>query len=259
MNKKFIIPIIGISVVLVGLISWSGKLHSQTNLPYPQIVPQPKLSACVQSVANEMALMRDAWDQNLRDMLDQENACSEMVDDAFESMRTYRCWSDYLCETVLFSARADPEAMEGKPITSEHIASLPGCVKPENVEIPGTSLKFLEHCRIYGHEHDWFNIAQANYEQCRRLVNYDFSVLPDPDKGSKSSKTIETFKNQSTAFIAVERELKACNGRKKTSALTNKLSSIIEKMLAMEDHMELLKANMFKFDSLWPCPAAKCD
>ena len=263
--KKILIPIIGISVIMISLISWQSISYSQTNLPYPNVGATAEPSVCLQSVANEMAIMRSAWDQNLRDMLNQEKACSAMVDEAFESMRTYRCWLDYLCETVFYSAQESPDRIRrieeetGMPfqVTSEHITSLPGCVDPENVEIPGSQLKFLEECRVYGHE--WLTAAQTNYDQCRRLVNRDFSVLDPTKEGSKSSKEVEAFKNQSTAFIAVERSLRACGGEKKNSALQNKLSSIIDKMLAMEGHMELLKANILKFDALLPCYSEKCD
>ena len=259
--KKLIIPIIGISILLTGLIGWGNKLYSETDLPYPNPTDQEGLNACIQSTKNEIALMRDARDQNLNTMLDQEKPTDEIVDEAFENMRTYRCWLDYLCEAVLYSSNAEPKDIETlkniEKLTWEHIDSLPGCVLPENVEIPGTKLKFLEHCPIAKETGNKFNLMTANFTKCRELVNREFAELPEED--GDSSEATESFRNKSSAYIAMERALRANSAEKKNRALKNKLSSIINKMHAMEGHMELLKSHIFKLDSLLPCYPAKCD
>ncbi len=257
--KKYIFIIIGISILLTGLIGWGSKLYSETDLPYPNPTDQEGLNACTQSTKNEISLMRDAKDQNLNTMLDQEKPCSEIVDEAFENMRTYRCWLDYLCEAVLYSSNAEPtdiEILTGiERLTSEHIDPLPGCVRPENIEIPGTKLKFLEHCPVAKETGNKFNLVTANFSKCRELVKQEFAESPE----ESSSEATESFRNKSSAYIAMERSLKACSSEKKNRALKNKLSSIINKMHAMESHMELLKSHILKLDSLLPCYPAECD
>ena len=220
----------------------------------------------MQQIVNEMALMKSGWHQNMKDAGDQEKATSEIVDETFESMRTYWCWLDYLCETVLYSSLEDSERIKkleeetGMPfqITTEHIDRLPSCAKPQDIEIPGTRLKFMNQCSI-GRSELLAAKAEENYQSCRRLVNNNFSELPDPEKGSKNAAAVEAFKNQSGAIISIERALKAKSAEKQNRALQNKLSDILNKMYAMEAHMELLKEQMFKIDTLIPCYAAQCD
>ncbi|MBN2095910.1 hypothetical protein JW752_00730 [Candidatus Peregrinibacteria bacterium] len=261
--KKLFIPIIGLTAILISLLVWNRLTLSAADVPYPNPGAKENPSACVQVVANEMTLMRNGWQENLNTMLDQEKPTSEIVDEAFESLRTYRCWLDYLCETVLFSGNAEPfdminqETKEPLKLTNEHIDKLPGCVAPENIEIPGTNLHYLEECSAYDSGGWTLPLANKNYESCRRLVNMDFSELED--SGSLTTSQLEKFKENSKAFIGLERALKVNNGEKKNRALQNKLSSILEKMLAMENHMELLKQHLFRLDAMLPCLATKCD
>ncbi len=261
--KKFIIPIISITILLTGIIGWQKLTYSGTNIPYPDAYSaNPGHMSCLHVVANEIMLMNNGWQENRQTMLDQEKPTSEIVDEAFESMRTYRCWLDYLCEGVLFSGNADPLIMidqttkEPLTFTWEHIDKLPGCTAPENVEIPGTKLKYLEQCHV-GREQTIATIY-GNYISCRKLVNLDFTELEESNK-SPSKIDLESFKQRSKAFIGLERDLKVDNGKKKNRALQNKLSSILNKMMAMESHMELLKQHLFKFDAMLPCLATKCD
>ena len=262
--KKLLISIISITIFLTGIIGWQKLTYSGSNVPYPDAYDAPPGStSCLHVVANEIMLMNNGWQENRQIMLDQEKPTSEIVDEAFESMRTYRCWLDYLCEGVLFSGNADPLVMidqtTKKPLTLtwEHIDKLPGCTAPEYVEIPGTKLKYLEQCHV-GREQTIATIY-GNYSSCRRLVNLDFTELDELATDEASKQRLAAFKQRSKAFIGLERDLKVINGEKKNRALQNKLASILNKMLAMESHMELLKQHLFKFDALLPCLADKCD
>ncbi|MBU1018129.1 hypothetical protein KKA33_03835 [Patescibacteria group bacterium] len=261
--KKLFIPIIGLATILISLLVWNELTLSVSDVPYPNPGAKANPSACLQVVANEMTLMRNGWQENLETMLDQEKPTSEIVDEAFESMRTYYCWLDYLCEGVLFSGNAESfdmiDQVTKKPLqlTNEHIDKLPGCVAPENVEIPGTNLHYLEECSAYNSGGWTISLAVKNYDSCRRLVNMDFSELENSD--SLTASQLKKFKDNSKAFIGLERALKVNNGEKKNQALQNKLSSILEKMLAMEGHMELLKQHLFRFDAMLPCLATECD
>ncbi len=261
--KKLFIPIIGLTAILISLLVWNKLTLSAADVPYPNPGAKNNPPICLQVVANEMTLMKNGWDANLETMLDQEKPTSEIVDEAFESLRTYRCWLDYLCETVLFSGNAEPFNMidqttkEPIQLTSEHIDKLPGCVAPENVEIPGAYLHYLEECSASDTGGWIVAMAVKNYESCRRLVNRDFTELETA--GSLTAEELEAFKNNSQAFIKLERALKVNNGEKKNRALQNKLTSILEKMLAMEGHMDLLKQHLFRFDAMLPCLASECD
>src|SRR3989338_1174732 len=108
MNKKRFLPIIGI-ITILGLVVLAPPLYSKTNLPYPT----PKeikggLSVCKQVFINKMSEMRSAWEVNLETLTSQEKPASEMVDEAFEGVRTYRCWLEYLCRSVRYSCSANP-------------------------------------------------------------------------------------------------------------------------------------------------------
>lgn len=265
--KKILFPIIGIIAISMGLIGWQKVSYSQSNLPYPQPQNKPNLSACTQSVANEVSLMRNAWYGALDEIRAQEKPSSEMVDEAFESMRTYRCWLDYLCESVLFSSVhldeakrqywKDFNANASMRLTDEHVDNISGCVDADDVEIPGTKLKFMEYCAVDPSVEQTVSVIQTNFHICRQLVEKEFAPLGD--KGSESSEVVDQFKKESSAFLAVEKMLKENSVRQKSRALTSKLQNILNKMYAMESDMELLKQKVFKFDALLSCFISKCN
>ena len=84
-------------------------------------------------------------------------------------------------------------------------------------------------------------------------------VTEKGEEKPESAKVVDNFKKYSTAFMAVEMMLKQDSVKQKGRALTDKLASILNKMYAMESHMELLKQKVFKFDALLPCYVSKCN
>ena len=191
--------------------------------------------------------MHSAWNENMNALRDQEKPTSEMVDEAFESMRTYYCWLDYLCETVLYSSITLSavqlqywEDFNNDPVmrlTSEHIDNVPGCADAEDVEIPGTKLKFMTNCALPTTSTQVTSIGQSHFHKC--------------------IEKIEEGKN--VALMGVQKTLKENSVNQKSRALTNKLQSLLTKMHGMESHMEHLKQKIFKFDALLPCFVSKCD
>jgi len=85
----------------------------------------------------------------------------------------------------------------------------------------------------------------------------------DPkEKNSKladSSASIKAFKDRSSAYVGLERQLKANSAAQKSMVLRKKLTDIVTKMQVMEKNMIFLNKYMTRFDSLMPCLAARCD
>ncbi len=254
MMKKIFIPIIAFSLVLVSLVGWHASTYSASGAPYSdpdKDGPEKGLTACTKTTDNHIFLMRQAWQSNLTTMMDQEKPTSDMVDEAFESQRTYRCWLDYLCEAVMYSANVDPvqtqtenptsigtgEQIQRKLTTAE-IDQVPGCAKPQDIQIPETQIEYMPACRARSAETDVVvQAAQGNYAKCREMVDRELSV----------------------SFIGLKKTLKNNSSQQQIRPLREKFSSIVMKMLAMEMHMAILKGEVESFDSRLPCYAKKCD
>jgi len=260
MKKRILIPIIGIAIIVVCIISWQTKSYSKLDLPYPEPFTSDNPSKCVQSIANEIVNMKNAWNDNNQTLLKQEKPTSEMVDEAFEGMRTYRCWLDYLCETVLYSGNADPQKMQddqSKGVSiGIYLKRLPSCVSADKVILPGTKLKYMPYCKVVETSSAIVSDAVANYRQCRELVAAQFI---DPDIQAKSSSdVVQKIQKSSAAIVGLERALKTNSAGQKGLILQNKLSSIVTKLHDMEAHVNQLKEYMNKFDQKLPCYATKC-
>ena len=260
MSKKIIPPIIGLVIIVTFIVGWQTKSYSKLDLPYPEPFTSDNPSKCVQSIANEIVNMKNAWNDNNQTLLKQEKPTSEMVDEAFEGMRTYRCWLDYLCETVLYSGTADPQKMQddqSKGVSiGIYLTRLPSCVSADKVVIPGTKLKYMPYCKAQEISSAIVSDAVANYRQCKELVATQFT---DSDIQAKSSSdTVQKIQKSSAAIVGLERSLKTNSAGQKGLILQNKLSSIVTKLHDMEAHVNQLKEYMNKFDQKLPCYASKC-
>jgi hypothetical protein len=261
--KKIILLIIGTCVLLGGLLVSGSSTQSASNLPYPEPVQgEEGLSACQKTMANQIYLMRSGYSQNLNTLLAQEKPTSDMVDEAFEGLRTYRCWLDYLCEAVLYSSNADPDATKysGGKLSTLEIDQVPGCAKPENIQIPGTQIQYIPACSASGQKNlvneNTINLAQTNFADCHKLVEQDFADIPQ----NPSKKDVNTFgKDQSPAFIGLEKALKANSADQEVRPLRDKFESILLKMQGMENHMTFLKEQIESLDARIPCYCEKCD
>jgi hypothetical protein len=245
--KKIIFPLIAILLLAIGLVGWRSPTYSKSGPPYanPNEDGPEGLTKCTKTIANQKLLMRTAWQKNLSDMMAQEKPASEMVDEGFESLRTYRCWLDYLCEAVMYSAnrgvdenRNQAAGASGdslRPLTEAEIELVPGCASPESLQIPETQIEYIPACRV-GNE-GTIEAANDNYVQCREMVEQDMSI----------------------AFIALEKTLKDNSSQQQIRPLRDKFTSIIMKMAAMKNHMAILKGQLEGLDLRLPCYAKKCD
>ena len=76
--KKIFIPLIAILLLVVGLIGWHSTTYSVSGPPYPdpdQDGPG-SLTKCTKTTANQIVLMRTAWQKNLTAMTAQEKPTS---------------------------------------------------------------------------------------------------------------------------------------------------------------------------------------
>jgi hypothetical protein len=225
------------------------KTHSLENVPYPQA------TTCRQSIENERFLMDAAWQSYLDTLETQEKPASEMVDEAYESLRTYRCWLDYLCLSARFSAGADevnapkvgngPEAFS--PIIDSQIGTISGCAAPEDIRYGDRALRVLDNCKANTSEaREIVAIGATNYESCRELVFRDFY-------------SAEGANADSPAFTRLERKLKQVSADQKNRVLTRKLASIGGKLKGLEANLNRLSSQVGKVYSKLPCLVAKCD
>ena len=250
--KKSFIPILAIPLVLVGLIATRSSTYSASDLPYPDPTKDgaASVSVCEKTTANNVFLMRKAWAMNLDALMAQEKPTSEKVDDGYESLRTYRCWLDYLCEAVLYSGNANerktlkdwnnPNSGQ-RPLTKAEIDPLPGCASPSGIEIPGVKLEFIPACQVS--RKDTASDTQVNFSDCRNLVKREFSGDP----------------GTSSAFITLNKALQSDSAEGEIRPMREKFTSILVKMLAMEDRLTTLKEQILTLDNKLPCFISICD
>jgi len=234
--KTALITGTGIITILLGFYLWRPTARTEEAVPYP------KPASCLEATANQIYLMRMGWQQNLQPMMDQEKPTSEITDDVFESLRTYRCWLDYLCQTVLFSGPQDPTKMatytgpNARPLTWTEIDKLPSCSFPGNVEIPTTKLMYLPECNV-STKATTVILTQQNFDMCQRL----------------------TQEAMDTANIGLERTLRMNSADQSIRPMQEKLTEILIKMQGMENHMGFLKNQIESLDKRLPCYIKKCD
>lgn len=250
--KKSTFLITGILVLAIGLIGWQIPTNSQSNLP------KPNPNSCLQSVENEIFLMRNAWNQNLESILAQEKPTSGKVDEAFESLRTYRCWLNYLCEAVLFSGNADKNVIKpGTKLDLTHVDQIAGCISPNNLVIPNTQLKFMPLCQAPANSRNVLEEVQNNFTLCRQMMEIEFAGTGSNNPQSASG--VQASTQQSGAFASLERALKTDSGNQKGRIIGNKLRSILLKMHGMEAHIIQLREQIEKFNMRLPCFINQCD
>lgn len=226
----------------------SGR--SNVNLPYS------RPNTCKQSIENEMFIMKSAWVANLQSLMNQSKPTSQKVDEAYESLGTYRCWLSYVCQAVTFSGSYDGANLKNGQLTSEHIQPIAGCLPPEKLEIPNTFIKHMPLCQIEASNTRLADI-QANVDVCQQLLQFQFYKTSDSDP--KASDTTKKVQQRSGAYIILERMLKTDNANQRGRTLAKKIDSISAQLLEMHSHMTLLREALHKFDSLIPCVINQCN
>lgn len=286
--KKRTTLIIGIISVVIGVLGWQLTSFSQEASPFEK---ECGSNSCCIAYNTGLKSMKNAWEENMIQALDQEKATSDKIDDAFEGYNTYKCWSEYLCKAVQFSEYGDPKnALTG--LTKKHIGTIPGCQDPEDLEVPDTWDVFAN---ILRNEWQFFvdtmNAGDANLKidinlapslftsnalpfipQCMESkTTLNKSAKINSNMGDNYANCMEVFESRfgcgekenctspNIALVKLESSLKKDNAKQKSGALENKLVSIIKKMHSMQLQTEYLKTNMQKLDELYSCYPSKCD
>lgn len=253
MNKKYILIPAVLGIMAAGLIA-ASPLHSQGNVPYPEIKEEKgRPPVCDQAFINQMTLMRTAWEGNLELLTQQEIPASEMVDDAFEGVRTYRCWLEYLCRAVLYSGDANPGETGGLPLGTAQLGTAPGCAAPEGLIIPGTELAYIPSCATA----PAVDLPVANFNSCMNHVELQFGDPVRPDDESVK-ETIKNLGNEGTVYLLLEKKLRQVHAAQRARVVEQKLMDIVTKTQAMEGAAQRIKMMLFKLSDLLPCYLNEC-
>jgi len=264
MNKKILFPLLGITLLLV-MAGFLRPSYSADGLPYDLDHPKtgsdgaPNPPLCQQAYLNEIHIMHQAWEANENAITSQPIPASDMVDDAFDSVRTYRCWLEYLCRTVQFSG-ANPAPTSNPNVTAvfgeQALGRIPGCAAPQNLVIPGTRLHYLPQCSNGPGNALTLTDTQGNFNACMKYVDLNFGA---PNPGAPSAALLQNLADKSTVYISLEGQLKNVSSSQRSRAVTQKLQDILGKMQAMEQQAQTLKNFLNKLYNLLPCYVDKCD
>jgi len=272
MFKKIITPVVILAAITISIVSWQQYTYSQVVLPYPEG------KTCEDAYGNAMGILEGEWMKNLRDLTDQEKPASDMMDEAFESMRTYNCWMEYVCRAVFYSTNPAVKAADTKDtgLKKIHIGQVPGCQAPEDVGLPsgwknawdtvvntlvnnptdqiGVKNKFtiIPQCQTKGTPNEIITASNNNYNACMEELEKKFACTAEDE-------TVTDCKKRSIAIIKLEAILKKTNAAQKSRALENKLAGMIKKMRLMESHAGYMKEKFTALDRLYPCTAPTCD
>lgn len=285
MKKKILITGITITALCISILGWKMTSYSQQdNKFYAECLG----NSCCMAYNEGFDAIKNAWQNNMQQAIDQEKPTSDKIDDVFEGYNTYKCWAEYICGAVLFSGFGSPDtALSG--LTKKHIGTIPGCQDPEDLEMPDTwpgyvntlkdeweftvnssdntsgviapsvftasSIPFIPQCMTDKEslnknlQSSDYETAGYNYDECMAVFKSNFGCGDEEDCESPE-----------VALTIVETALKQDNADQKVSALENKLASIIQRMHSMQLQTEYLKNKIISLDSLYgDCYPAKCD
>ncbi len=254
--KKSIFLIIG--VTMLSLVGLHKTTYSQIDLTYTEP------ASCKQARTNAFDVLEGAWEEQLQTIVDQPTPTSNLVDDAFESFRTYRCWLEYSCRAVLYSSSGDPKlALNG--LTKDHLGRIPGCVAPEKAGLPSDWSKVLDAMAspfndgtVYNPPKNKFafvpqcvqpdlNAAEAEYNSCLTEMNARITC-EDPNDCAE----------ESVAILKMQKLLTKTAASKKSRAVEEKLVGIVNRMLTMESRVNYLKQFISTLDDELECTSQQC-
>lgn len=265
---KKILFITGALPLMAIVLFWNSQAgFSATELPNPQP------TECRQAWTNYQYVIGEGFNEQLNMILDQPAPTSELVDDAFEAYRTYRCQLEYTCRAVLYSSPPDANPIDTATtgLTEAQLGRIPGCVPPEDIGLPSgwelaweaiktynggpaftynpppSTYTYIPQCRVTGG--DTSSDARKQYNDCLQWV-YDNTCQP--------GDTSEDCRQKSIGLIKVEKALTQNAAEKKSRAMEEKLLSILNKLKAMESRAIQLKTNFMTLDQLLPCTIKQC-
>ena len=238
-------------------------------------------SCCIEYNEALAAAKRD-WMENLQNMINQEIPASEMVDDAYENLRTYNCWLEYICLSVEYSGIAPIESIQGTGLTSKQLGIVPGCQAPEDlrlgreyntllqsfkdVPIAGVSTDAIEQSYVdnqiayfpscqtdNNNQNPIIEQAKSQYDACKQALELQFGCTQAEADSEES-----TCLDHSTVFVEMENVLKKAHGEQKAAALENKLGQIVPKLQSMESHVGYLSNFLTQLNQRLACYAPYC-
>lgn len=198
-------------------------------------------TSCSQSWEVIIKSQQDDWYKNLKLLTEQEKPASEMVDEAFESMRTYKCWTEYTCKAVAYSTVYGPEATAKTGITSNHLdamqyfgGAVPTCADPEDL---GLEINYIPLCELENPSNSELAIALSDrYKSCKEY----------------------SANEELLAMTKLQVVIKDAGANQNADAVSNKMSSILNKMPAMEMNMEYVGKGLRQVDTELNCYIKDC-
>lgn len=280
-----------------GVLSWDIVTHSQPPGPedsqYAErcsltstsssSAPSTDYDMCCIHYSEAMDAAKKDWEYNLQQLIDQEVAASKMVEDGYDSLRTYNCWLEYICQAVQFSGHAPIESALGTGLTSEHLGTIPGCQDAENLrmeteytnlmrtmkEVPivgvlpevlnnayvDNKINYFPRCQTDGNNNQNPDLtrAKSNYDACKRTLELNFGCPDDPQNEDEL-----LCPEYSSAFVTLETVLQKIHGGQKAAALERKLETIVTGLHVMEEHVNYFGNFLQQLDARFSCYAGKC-
>ena len=207
------------------------------------------------------------WNKNLKLLTEQEKPASEMVDEAFESMRTYKCWTEYTCKAVAYSTRYGPEATARTGITSNHLEAMqyfggpvPTCADPEDLGLESGFATVMENLWS---QFDNKDVIPVSYNNLSYIPRCEFKNKDSLNLAKKISDRYQDCKEyavqqQLNAMSTLEMLIQDTGANQNADAVSNKMSSILLKMPTVEMNMEYVGKSLRQIDTELNCTIKKC-
>jgi len=259
--------------------------------------PKTEYDMCCIDYNEALNAVTQDWQANLKKIADQEKPASEMVEDAYESMRTYNCWMEYICSAVHYSGYGPIQSALGTGLKEEHLGTVPGCQSPDNLRMESEYNYFntgLKDVEIIGMPigvmediaEDIADGVADTFEDfyTENHINFFPRCMTDPSENNRQPSLINAGLNYdackrsmalyfgcpdyidkelcpefSNAFATVENVLKKSHADQKASALESKLGVIVGKMSGMEERVNYMSNFLTQLDARFKCYAQQCD
>lgn len=230
--------------------------------------------ACCLQYTDAMAAAEADWNTHVSDLLAQPKPTSDKVDQAFEGLRTYDCWLNYVCESVRVSALVDPRKLQDG-IRAENLdGAIPGCQKPEDVHFGNRWAEFVAAL-------DAQDDLIAAINEPNRIAYMPACVSNPPYNATLTDQDVQRaelyYQNclamaevilgctgddcQSetpSAMAGLEIALKKDSASQRATALERKLFDINTRMTVMQEIVEYVKGFLTSLNQRYKCAPAKC-
>ena len=278
-NKKAISFIIGMLTMMTGMVLMSPHTKAAEGTPtiQEQCENSGNQTCCVDYNMAIEAATQD-WEANLLTLKDQKKPASEMVDEAYENLRGYNCWLEYICRSVQFSGYAPIESGIGG-LSSEHLGIAPGCQMAEEMSLEmnfsnyvttlkNTAAGTLDPDIFYNNNRiNYFASCQTdrkndnqnpsveqlnnNFNRCKQTIELKFGCNAD-------DPNLEKCLQESKSVAVLEAALKNSHAEQKTRALEKKLGEIVTRLHTVEEHVTYMSNFLTQLDQRLACLAFKC-